>query len=84
MLMPQEETVHAIADIVERLAHVPANQVTPGTDFADDLGIDSLTMVEVVVGIEDRFGVRIVDDDVAGLRTVADAAEYIERVRVGA
>ena len=56
--MPQEDTTQAISEIVELVSGTPAAQVTPETSFADDLGIDSLTMIDVVVGVEDRFGVE--------------------------
>ncbi len=82
--MPREDIAKAISEIVERVSGVPASQVAPQSTFADDLGIDSLTMVEVIVGVEDKIGVRINDDDIAALRTVADATDYIERGRVGA
>jgi acyl carrier protein len=82
--MSADNIAEAIAEVVERVSGVPAAQVAPESAFADDLGMDSLTLMDVVVGVEDRFGVRINDDDIAGLRTVADAVDYIEAARVGA
>ena len=49
--------------------------------FTDDLDIDSLSMVEVVVAAEEKFGVKIPDDDVKNLKTVGDAVAYIAEGR---
>jgi acyl carrier protein len=68
-----------LATIVEEIAGIPASQVQPEKEFIGDLDVDSLSMVEIVVAAEERFGVRIPDDDVKGLRTVGDAVDYIER-----
>jgi acyl carrier protein len=81
--MPRDDTARLIAGIVERVIGSPAARLSPESTFADDLGIDSLTMMEIVVAVEDQFGVRVNDDDVEGLRSIGDAADYIERARVG-
>ncbi len=82
-VMPREDPAKVIAEIVERVSGSPAAGLAPESTFGDDLGIDSLTMMEIVVAVEDRFGVRVNDDDIEGLRTIGDAADYIERARVG-
>ncbi len=76
------EIVAGLADIVHEVSGRPVALVVPDATFADDLDLDSLTMVEVVVAAEQRFGVRIPDDDVADLVTVADAVAYITRASV--
>jgi acyl carrier protein len=81
--MPRDDTARVIAEIVERVSGGPAARLSPESTFVDDLGIDSLTMMEIVVAVEDQFGVRVNDDDVEGLRSIRDAADYIERARVG-
>ena len=68
-----------IAEIVEEVSGIDTAEVTADKTFVDDLDIDSLSMVEVVVAAEERFGVKIPDDDVKGLRTVGDAVSYIEK-----
>jgi acyl carrier protein len=45
--------------------------------FTDDLDVDSLSMVEVVVAAEERFGIKIPDDEVTKMATVADAVNFI-------
>jgi acyl carrier protein len=66
--------------IVDQIA--PADgprELNPSSSFADDLGLDSLALVQLVLGIEERFGVRVPDADVPALRTVGDAVAYVER-----
>ena len=75
----QQEILSGLAEIVNEVAGVPTDDVQMGKSFIDDLDIDSLSMVEVVVAAEERFGVKIPDDDVKGLRTVGDAVSYIEK-----
>jgi acyl carrier protein len=67
-----------LATIVEEIAGVPAADVQPDKEFIGDLDVDSLSMVEIVVAAEEKFGVRIPDDEVKNLRTVGDAVDYIE------
>ena len=52
--------------------------VQPDKSFTDDLDIDSLSMMTIVVNAEEKFGVRIPDDDVKNLKTVGDAVSYIQ------
>jgi acyl carrier protein len=73
-----EDTLTGFSEIVEEVAGVPAADVTPEKTFTDDLDIDSLSMVEIAVQAEDRFGVKIPDDELANLKTVADAVAYID------
>ena len=65
------------SDLVEEVAGVPAASVELGKNFTEDLDVDSLSMVEVVVAAEERFGVKIPDDQVAELTTVGDAVDFI-------
>lgn len=73
----QQEILDGLAEIVNEVAGVPAADVQLEKSFVDDLDIDSLSMVEVVVAAEEKFGVKIPDDDVKGLKTVGDAVTYI-------
>jgi len=78
------DTLTGLAEIVHEVSGRPMASVVPEASFTEDLDLDSLTMVEVVVAAEQRFGVRIPDDDVPGLVTVADAVAYVERAQVAA
>jgi acyl carrier protein len=68
-----------IAEIVQDIADIDAAEVTPDKSFVDDLDIDSLTMVEVAVEAENRWGVKIPDDQLNQLKTVGDVADYIAK-----
>jgi acyl carrier protein len=72
-----EEITQGLAAIVEEVAGVDADDVTIEKSFVDDLDIDSLSMVEIAVQAEDKFGVKIPDDELANLKTVGDAVNYI-------
>jgi acyl carrier protein len=72
-----EEILQGFAEIVEEIAGVDAAEVTSDKSFVDDLDIDSLSMVEIAVQAEDKFGVKIPDDQLAELKTVGDAVNYI-------
>ena len=77
MAYSQDEILKGLAEIVNEIAGIPTEDVELGKSFTDDLDVDSLSMVEVVVAAEERFDVKIPDEDVKGLRTVGDAADYI-------
>jgi acyl carrier protein len=72
-----EEIRAGLAEIVEEVAGVAVDDVTVEKSFVDDLDIDSLSMVEIAVQAEDKFGVKIPDDELANLKTVGDAVTYI-------
>ncbi|WP_190817692.1 acyl carrier protein [Saccharopolyspora pogona] len=77
--MSNEEISTGLAAIVEEVAGVDAADVTTDKSFVDDLDIDSLSMVEIAVQAEDKFGVKIPDDELANLKTVGDAVDYITK-----
>ncbi len=76
-----EEIRASLADIVNEVAGIPAEDVQLDKSFTDDLDVDSLSMVEVVVEAEEKFDVKIPDDEVKNLRTVGDAVAFIERAQ---
>jgi acyl carrier protein len=73
--MPVAEKVKQI--IVEQLG-VDENQVDPNASFVDDLGADSLDIVELVMAFEEAFDLDIPDEDAEKIKTVKDAVDYIE------
>ncbi|WP_233162651.1 acyl carrier protein [Glycomyces salinus] len=77
--MSRDEIREGLADILEEVAGVNPDDVADGKSFTEDLDVDSLAMVEVVVAAEEKFGVKIPDDEVANLKTVGDAVSYIEK-----
>jgi acyl carrier protein len=76
----QDEIVAAIAEIIEEVTGIEPSEVTPDKAFIDDLDIDSLSMVEIAVQLEDKYGVKVPDEDLAGLKTVGDAVGYIQKL----
>lgn len=74
-----QEILDGLGDIVNEIAGTPKEDVQPDKSFTDDLDIDSLAMVEVVVAAEEKFNVKIPDDDVKNLSTVQDAVNYIKQ-----
>ena len=82
--MTQQEILQGFAEILDEIAGVAAADVTPEKSFIDDLDLDSLTMVEVATAAEDKFNVKIPDDDLKDLKTVQDAVTYVEKAGVAA
>ena len=73
-----EEIRSSLADIVNEVAGIPAEDVQMDKSFVDDLDVDTLSMVEVVVAAEEKFDVKIPDEEVKNLKTVGDAVAFIE------
>jgi acyl carrier protein len=76
--MSQQEVLEGLAAIVNEVAGVPVEDIQADKSFVDDLDVDSLSMVEVVMAAEDKWGVKIPDEEVKNLKTVGDAVAYIE------
>jgi len=74
-----EEIRAQLAELVNEVAGVPVEDVQLDKSFVDDLDVDSLAMVEIIVGCEEKFGVTIPDEESKNLKTVGDAVAYIER-----
>lgn len=75
-----------MADLQKRVSEIVAEQlgvdiaeVTPDASFIDDLGADSLDTVELVMALEEEFGVEIPDEDAEKITTVKEALEYIQQ-----
>ncbi len=75
MAAPVFDRVKAI--VVEQLG-VEADRVTPQSKFVEDLGADSLDVVELVMALEEEFDLEIPDEDAEKIATVGEAAKYIE------
>jgi acyl carrier protein len=73
------ETSDRVKKIVVEHLGVEAEKVTEETSFIDDLGADSLDIVELVMAFEEEFGVEIPDDAAEKISTVKDAIDYIEQ-----
>ena len=78
MAASADEVRAGLAEILNEVADVDASDVTDDKSFTDDLDVDSLSMVEVAMAAEEKFGVKIPDDELPKLKTVGDAVNYIQ------
>jgi len=76
MALTQEEVLAGVKEIVVEVAGVDASTIEMEKSFNDDLDVDSLSMVEVVVAAEEKFGVKIPDEAVTQLASVGDAVNH--------
>jgi len=68
-----------VNDILAEQLGVESATLTPEANLVDDLGADSLDVVELVMALEEEFGVEIPDEEVENIRTIRDVVEYIGR-----
>ncbi|WP_440713879.1 meromycolate extension acyl carrier protein AcpM [Gordonia sp. FQ] len=80
MAATQEQLIAGIAEIIEEVTGIEPSEVTVEKSFVDDLDIDSLSMVEIAVQVEDKYGIKVPDEDLASLRTVGDTIAYIQKL----
>ena len=73
------DTADRVKKIVVEHLGVEEDKVTPDASFIDDLGADSLDIVELVMAFEEEFGVEIPDDAAEKITTVRDAIDYIDQ-----
>ena len=77
MALPENEVLAHLAEIVSEETGIDTAEIQMDKSFTDDLDIDSLSMMTIVTHAEDKFGVRIPDDEVKNLTTVGDAVSFI-------
>ena len=77
----EQEILGGLAEIVNEETGLPTDSVLADKSFTEDLDIDSLSMMTIVVNAEEKFSVRIPDEDVKNLRTVGDAVAYISQAQ---
>ncbi len=73
------DTLAKVQEIVASQLGVDVSEVKPEASFANDLGADSLDTVELVMALEEEFGVEIPDEDAEGIATVQNAVDYIDK-----
>jgi acyl carrier protein len=71
-------TAEKVRAILAAQLDIDAEKITDATDIAEDLGADSLDVVELMMSVEEEFELTIDEDAVRGFRTVADVAAYID------
>jgi acyl carrier protein len=72
------ETLAKVKDVIVDQLNVDEADVSEEATFIDDLGADSLDLVELVMALEESFGISIPDEEVETIRTVGDAVKYID------
>lgn len=73
----KEQVFEKVKEIIVDQLGVEEEEVTPEASFIDDLGADSLDIVELIMALEEEFGLEIPDDEAEKISTVNDAVEYI-------
>ena len=68
-----------IISIIAEKLNLSKDQIKPEASFVDDLGADSLDLVELVMAMEEEFGMEVPDEDAEKLRTVKDVIEYVKK-----
>lgn len=71
-------TAERVKDIIVKQLGVKPEEVTDDASFTDDLGADSLDLVEVVMALEEEFGAQIPDEEAEKIKTVGDAVKFID------
>ncbi|MCD7100540.1 acyl carrier protein [Pseudoclavibacter sp. 13-3] len=77
MAHTQDEVLKGLAELINEETGVPAENVEMGKSFTDDLDIDSISLTTIVVNAEDKFDVKIPDEEIENLKTVGDAVTFI-------
>ncbi len=77
MAVAAQEIESKVKAIIVRQLGVKDEEIKPEKAFIDDLGADSLDIVELIMAMEDEFGFEIPDEEAEGIRTVGDAVKYI-------
>ena len=81
MAFTTDEVLAGLAELITDETGISADEVALEKSFTDDLDIDSISMMTIVVNAEEKFDVKIPDDEVKNLKTVGDAVAYIERAQ---
>ncbi len=81
MAQTEQEILAGIAELVNEETGLPVEAVELDKSFTDDLDIDSLSMTSIVVQAEDKFSVKIPDEDIKNLTTVRDVVAYIQQAQ---
>lgn len=75
--MANEEIFDKVKEVIIDQLNVEEDDVSEDASFIDDLNADSLDIVELVMALEEQFGISIPDEDAEGIKTVGDAVVYI-------
>ena len=76
--MEREEILDKVKEVIVEQLNVEEDDVNEDASFVDDLGADSLDIVELVMALEEQFSISIPDEEAENIKTVGDAVEYIK------
>lgn len=76
--MANEELFEKVKDVIAEQLNVEEDEIVEEASFVDDLNADSLDIVELVMALEEQFGISIPDEDAEKIKTVGDAVTYID------
>ena len=76
--MNKEQILETVKSILVEQLGIDAEEIKPDSNFIDDLSADSLDIVELVMAMEQEFGVSIPDEEAENIKTVGDAVDYIK------
>lgn len=79
MAEKKNTTLETVRDIISKQLSVKPELVTDTANIADDLGADSLDLVEILMSLEDEFGISIPDEAIPQIKTITDVVAFIEQ-----
>ena len=75
--MSREEVLEKVRSHLSAELEIPADQINEGTRFREDLDADSLDLYELVMELEDNYGIKVSEEEAAEIETVGDAVEFV-------
>ena len=76
--MAQADVFERLRKVVVEMLEVEEDRVTPEASFVDDLGADSLDLIELITAVEEAFHIEVPDEDVGKMQTLKEAVDYIQ------